>query len=436
MTSQLLLPIATACQQHVFEQKWLLAPTHRIGNQWKDCVNLAGVDTINLRTVTVKSLALGIVSDELVSRGLQFASQDRCVLVVGSILEQLAKSGELTYLVGVDSIHQLAHLVARSIADLRMADVSPDRFEPTYFEVAEKAADLELIAHKFDEELARQKLLDYPACLRRATEFVASSTAALPDPLVIVQPLENSAGRLEENLLAALGQRGKVFGPTPSADGAAGRKISFAATFFRAIGEVNEVNLVFQTLLGEENRTSLDQVEILHTDYSTYVPLIHETLTQILPAGGQSIDDLPVTFGEGLACIYSRPGRALRSWLRWIRSGYLQTLAVQMVREGLLKFDENRDGVGFTQLAHRLRELPIGLAGGRYGVRIGDAINQAHASMQRVASSSTEEVEFQPGYDFGLAVYEILASTLPPLISASPDVSSTSLDLLAAAQNF
>lgn len=440
MTADFLLPIARACQQYMFEQKWLLAPSHRIGNQWKDRLNLRGINTVNLKTATVKSVALRIVSEELLSLDLEFAANDRVVLVVGGVLEKLLEEEKLHYFCDVESIFGLAQLVAKSIGDLRMASV--ERFEPSSFEDASKATDLRLIVERYEEELARQKLVDYAACLKRAIACVESSQAELPTSLVIVCPLRQEATHLEAELLSALEKRGPWFGPESEEDIGGEFETNFPATFSRTIGEVNEVNLVLQHLLGTSSEHSLDQFEILHTDYSTYVPLIHELLTQHFPA---PIDELPVTFGEGLACIYSRPGRAMRSWLRWIRGEYLQTSAVQMVREGLLQFQKDRNGIGFTQLAHRLRELPIGFGAGRYGERIREAITQAELDAAQNSKRLADGTDSGDGstanyltadYDFGLAVYEILSSTIPPLIAASPTANANSLELLAAARRF
>ncbi|HIM28145.1 MAG TPA: PD-(D/E)XK nuclease family protein [Planctomycetes bacterium] len=435
MTSSFLHPIAQTCRDFILEQKWLLAPNRRIGSQWKDQVNLSGTHTVNVHTETIKSAALRIVSDELVSRGLEFASGVRSVLIAGKVLEQLLEAGQLSYLHHVESTDKLAQLVAKSIDDIRMADVSADHIDSSAFEVTEKASDLKLLVQRYEEELTRQQLMDYSVCLRLATQLIISGSAKanLPKSLVVICPLEIASNGLERAFLQALENSSMKFvagdsvSPTES-------QPRFVASFQRTVGEVNEVNAVLQGILKGQSRTSFDQVEILHTDYSTYVPLIHETLTSILCEASSSVDDLPVTFGEGLACIYSRPGRALRSWLRWIRSDYLQTLVVQMIREGLLRF-ENNDGPGFSQLGHRLRELPIGFGSSRYRDRLGEAVRQARADIE-MAAAREDKNEFTAGYDFGLAAFGILNDTIPLLIDGSPQRRSSSLQILSAARAF
>jgi len=96
-----------------------------------------------------------------------------------------------------------------------------------------------------------------------------------------------------------------VESPAPKKDG--------TAEIFRAIGEVNEVREVFRRCL--ESGESLDNVEVLHTDTETYIPLFYE-LAWCVQSEAESADrELPVTFAEGVPVRYSRPGRALMAWL-------------------------------------------------------------------------------------------------------------------------
>ena len=94
------------------------------------------------------------------------------------------------------------------------------------------------------------------------------------------------------------------------------------AEIFRAVGEANEVREVLRTCLSRGYK--FDEVEILHTDAETYIPLIYELL--IRPEAELTLDDqgLPVTFAEGIPTRYSKPGRALTAWLAWLREGYMQ----------------------------------------------------------------------------------------------------------------
>ena len=114
--------------------------------------------------------------------------------------------------------------------------------------------------------------------------------------------------------------------PAPKKDG--------TAEIFRAIGEVNEVREVFRRCL--EAGRSLDEVEVLHTDTETYVPLFYELGWRLQPESEKADKGLPITFAEGIPVRYSRPGRALMAWLAWAADDFPQATMVRMVQDGLL----------------------------------------------------------------------------------------------------
>ena len=170
------------------------------------------------------------------------------------------------------------------------------------------------------------------------------------------------------------------------------------------------------------------------------MPLLHELLTEQLSDTLCDIDALPVSFGEGLACIYSRPGRALRSWLRWVRADFLQAAIVNMIREGLIGFDHDDEGVavGYATMANRLRKLPIGFGRTRYEVILDDACQSA---AQLVAAHSEDEDSKEgkthsASYDFGLAAFEKLKNRLAELIQNSPSEETPATTLLDMATFF
>lgn len=117
---------------------------------------------------------------------------------------------------------------------------------------------------------------------------------------------------------------------------------------FSAVGETNEVREVLRRCLA--NGWPLDEVEILHTDSTAYLPRIFE-VTETL--------GLPATFAEGVPVLFTRPGRALAAFLAWIRDDYPQTALLAMVRDGLLRELP-------AALAGALRPIPIGFGRDRY----------------------------------------------------------------------
>ena len=82
MTATFLLPLIDTCQTHLLEHRWLLAPDRRVANQWKDQINLSGINTVNLHAEALQSAVIGLVTADIAVRGLEFATDIRCSLAL------------------------------------------------------------------------------------------------------------------------------------------------------------------------------------------------------------------------------------------------------------------------------------------------------------------------------------------------------------------
>ena len=465
-----LKPVADACEKDILSPKWLLAPNRRIANQWKNQINLNGVATVNVHAQTIASLTFAVLSGQILERQLRVIGGDQVSVLLGQILTSLNEQNELAYLNRIESFDDVRDVLAQTISDLRLAGVAPESIENARLEVPEKRSDLAKLHHAYQEIITKDNLIDYASCLEMATALVDSGNSGLPADLCLISPLEIASNAKESELLRACSTQFRTIGPALCSNHQLNlnhqsdsdrtdnepedeNPLLFQARFSRALGEVNEVQSVLQELIAPERAAHFDQVEILHTDYTTYVPLIYEHLTTLLSSAqvailddGKSeesannhrnkkreslvsIDQLPVTFAEGIACIYSRPGRALRSWLRWIQNDFLQTILVHAFREGLFSLSEN-DSVSFNRIAHRLRNLEIGFGAVRYHEQISNAIAHAQARIKQVKDSEeAESWAVSDDCDFGLADLELLQQTVDRLIRLFPGTSADEWDM-------
>lgn len=169
-------------------------------------------------------------------------------------------------------------------------------------------------------------------------------------------------------------------------------------TFFSGYGEISGVRGVIQRVVRHDvnSQVRMDEVEILYTDSEAYVPLLHEFLTEAIAVNEHatlaSTLGLPITFAEGIATIYSRPGRALRAWLRWIHADGLQSKAVQLIREDVLNrplVDGTSDSqqIGYARLASNLRRISIGFGMDRYVPTVQSVIKDAKDKQQEFLCS-------------------------------------------------
>ena len=438
MIASHLLPASETCQQNLLTPKWLLAPSRRVGIQWKDQLNLAGIHTVNLHSETIKSLVIKIVSTKMTEAGVEFASGVHCSMISGKVISDLLAAGELEYFHKVKATDQLALLLTKTLREIRLGGLDHTKLDSAAIESPAKAADLRRLLVAFESELKERSLVDYADCMILAIKQLEHKVSSLPDNLVVISPVDLENCELEKQFIGRLKKNCVYVGPATSKPDVT---VHVDARFKRAIGEVNEIQLMFQSAFDSVGDSGFDKIEILHTDYSTYVPLIHEQLAAKLGCESVSIEDLPVTFGEGLACIYSRPGRALRSWVRWMKADFLQSQIVLMIREGLIRFDapaEKRIGIGFSQLANRLRKLPIGFGADRYEIRLEEAIEIAEAEIaaRKARQDDSDSLHFSPDYDFGKAAFEQLRETVGALIDLTPRRDAEPKEILAAASRF
>ena len=60
------------CAKHPIEEKWLIAQSRRIGQQWLDAVARSGQSVLNARIKTIASMAVDLASPEMERTGVSF----------------------------------------------------------------------------------------------------------------------------------------------------------------------------------------------------------------------------------------------------------------------------------------------------------------------------------------------------------------------------
>ncbi|MHB8835612.1 MAG: PD-(D/E)XK nuclease family protein [Candidatus Methylomirabilia bacterium] len=378
--------LAGLCASRPLDEKRLVAPSRRVGNQWLDDAARAGQPVLNVRVETLRSLAVDLAAPALASLGLAVAPRRAEQLLIDRVLRTLLREGRLPWLSRARPGAGLAATVLATLLELRREDVPEERLRKGVLEDARKSADLKLLVGEYGRLLAEEGLADYARVLRLAAERLAAEPDALgPDALVLI-PEDHTPNGLERRLLEALpaGRLRRLAVDPPG--------IPAHVAFSCAVGESNEVRCVLRGCL--ESGTPLDEVEVLYTD-TAYAQALEETFAAVDRPGVEPTDEAPVTFAEGLPCTLSRPGRGLAGWLRWMSEGYPQSALVTMVREGLLETGETDGGrVGFSRLAALVRSIPIGQERERYLPKIDESIA---AVVSRLENVDTLDAEGDPG---------------------------------------
>lgn len=440
--------LGDVCAANLLHTKWLLVPSHRVGHQWTETLVRGGQSVVNMNPTTALQIALEVVGSDLATQGLTLASHAVGEFVVDAAWSQLAADG---YLSRLEQSAELSAAVYASLLSLRLAGCNSDKIDESRLESKAKGKDLLILLKAYEEFLTKQALVDEADVLRQATARMLADPGALSREFLILIPQGFRAAGLEREFLDALPspQRITIAHPAgnaqdPATDirllGRIGHAADYPAPirdgsvqFFRAVGEVNEIREVLRRCLADG--THLDNVEVLHTDAETYVPLIYATARRYFSEPDRP-DGVPITFAEGIPTSLSRPGRALSAWLHWTSEGYPQRLLVEMIGEGLLDCGDDED-LSFSSLVRLLRPIAIGLDADNYLPKIDEQIQALRKAPPKPATSGDDNAHEIAAHERKLKGFTALRKLIAQLLKLSRDVATGSgKAVLAAAESF
>ncbi len=419
------------CRDRVLEEKWLLAPSLRVGFQWLDSVARSGQPVLNVRVKTLQHVVLELSATKMDRRGLAFLRGVRLEVLVDRLFERLRARGG-GYTTGLAPSPGLTKTLTHAIRDLRLAGLKSGSLKVGAFEVARKGKEIKRLLEEYEKALEAERLADYAVLLRLARERLEGNPGEIAEETLVLVPedVAEDLCLLETAFLERIPEKQRINLPVdqPGTLGTAG--------IFRAVGEVNEVREVLRSCVGQG--LPLDEVEILHTDAATYVPLIYEIASRL--TDDEPGEALPVTFAEGIPARYGRPARALLGWLSWIREGYPQSTLVRMIQDGLLRIaSTEKEEIPFPKLGALLRTLPIGGGRARYLTKIDQAMNAAE---RKKASGRLSDEEGEGSGDEAARLarrikgLEVIRRLVRGLLSYVPERAVRQRDLLETARAF
>ncbi len=343
--------LARVCRERPLAEKILVAPSLAIGHTLVERLAREGHPWMNLRVATPRTIALGLVGPALAREGLRLLSRAQALALV-----EQACAGSLTpksYFGQLRDRPGFHRALQRTFEEIRTAGLTAAALPSGAFDDPRKVEELRGILSRYGADLERGRFIDTAAVLRRA---VAVATVDPSQPSYLV-PEDADLTAVEHELLAKVAGEGLETLPVESPD--RWTEVGARATLVRAIGEENEIRHVFRRIL--EDGIPFDEVEVLHTDSSTYPALAWELACE---------HAIPCTFSTGVAAPFTHPGQAALAFLDWIGGGFEADVLRRALSAGALTFDRTRggagDGPGTRAVARAFREAQIGWGAARH----------------------------------------------------------------------
>jgi len=184
----LIRALADVCRERLLDEKWVIAPSLRVGHQWLDAVARGGQAVANARAKTLLHLALELASPVLARDGRRLVGTLEGEVLVGRAWARRASGRDGGYLFAIEPSLGLLQALFASIRDLRLAGLDGVRLRADAFEVGAKGQELGELLVAFVGELRSAGRVDHADVLRMAIGRLRTDPHALGTDAVVLLP--------------------------------------------------------------------------------------------------------------------------------------------------------------------------------------------------------------------------------------------------------
>lgn len=394
--------LARACREEPVREKLLFVPSYSIGHQIGEWLVRTNAPWANLRVTTPAGYAHERVAVRLSSDSIRLVESYERFLIVEKLCSDPNWTNKSVYFKSGAEVPGILKCLSDAIHEVRMAALDSGSVDVRAFVVPDKGQEFKELLAAYEGFLKEDKLIDHAGLLALAIE--ETDVGAPKDHLVMVLT-DFPLTRLEKLLIDHAGQ-GRIIPigharpnglalprrfwaftgekpceeletdiellarlPSPADAPAPLRDASVSV--FSALGESNEVREVFRRILSRDIR--FDNVEIVVSESDPYISLVYEIAETL---------NIPITLTSGIPVTYSRPGRALLLWLKWVSSDFAQSYLIQLLSGAYLDFkgiSDEREWPSCGGAAAIVREAAVGWGRERYPGRL-KAIRESYLS--------------------------------------------------------
>jgi ATP-dependent helicase/DNAse subunit B len=440
--------LAIICKEKPLQEKWVIVPNYRMGNQLIDYLVSSGEVVVNLRLRTIKSIVIDFYNQ--LSDGKPYRMMNPLIgsILVGNIWHQLAKEGH-SYLCSLPASQELFQHIFQSIQTIRLSNNLPPKLDNP-----KKSAEFHRFYQEYEAIRKKMVYIDYPDMLKT----VLSKGLAVSKDIPIVIDDEIQSWGLEKQFLEQLAKHTTTVWnrdkeePTQSPQTnlellqwhsqlskAPDRLDDNTVQIGHTVGECNEIRNLFRQCL--EKEIPFDHVEILYSDRNTYASLIYELSKElnIFPPDTSECPTYPITFAEGLPISISKPIRALMGWIEWMKDGYSQKAIARLLDEQLICSTELKQS-DIGNIVTVFRSLKIGFGRERYTNTVTTeikAIKKNIESKSRMESTLSEDSKIQTDLlHRKLGTVNQIHHFINTLFSITPKESSKPDEILQCVESF
>lgn len=429
-----------------FERKRLVAPTLGGGRELLRAVGRA-VGWLGFEPVTPWILASEAASPILAEKRLRIADEFEQLALLDEAMDGVVEasaaastgllrpSAEPAFAASLAEGAGLRQAVAAAIRELRHTGIDAGLLARTPFRDVARRDALARVLRRYEAGLAAAGAVDAAGVFRIALQALAAGTASLPAGRYLLMPgvdRRGLAGRLLERIVASGGvvlPRDEVHGLEPpraafatSAPEATPSSLSFLHSIDRAgeadptlvradVFSAGSVALELREVLRRvvAGGVRWDEVEIIATDAAVYGAVLDAIVQQL---------GIPVSHATGLPVSRTRPGRAIRAYLEWIR----EELPAEVVRGLFERGDVVPPGgqVSGMALSRRVRALRVGRGRERWETALRAA--ERTATIDLAAEDERAPDEAQAAREREQAETAALLSVIRPILDATPQV--------------
>lgn len=318
--------IISACRDNLFQEKLLLSPSSRIGRQWLDQAASYGLLAVNIRIGSVTRLIRDLAGPGLKEAGLGHPTPVERYAIIKNILAS-DRTGD-GYFSSLKPTLSVLVMMDSSFSDLANAGIRHAEVLLTASYPHKKAEELSRLYALFQMRLENGKFAS-------PSRIFAEAVAALkkqkqPAFLLLPYDLQENLTGFEKQFIQLWPKKQIRVLPVDSS-------VKARLSFRLADGDLNEARNVFRTIM--EKNLRLDEVEVAPMTTSGVTALCAAAFEYFsdMEAGPSRIEDLPLTFADGIPGGISRPERLLDSWLDWLGSERLAEMLVEICTSGLLQ---------------------------------------------------------------------------------------------------